>query len=111
MSKRVRDIEGPGVSEPIVISPPPPKPVNALIQFKSIISPATPQPKHPREKVAVDTKKHTLRPKMSEKRPYRGWNAVLVTRYDVVSHDAVFAASKSELITAYVAAVMVVSKP
>jgi hypothetical protein len=36
---------------------------------------------------------------------------VLVTRYDVVSHDAVFAASKSELITAYVAAVMVVSKP
>ena len=33
---------------------------------------------------------------------------MLVMRYDVVSHDAVFAASKSELITVYVAAVMVV---
>jgi hypothetical protein len=48
---------------------------------------------------------------MSDTRPYRGWNAVLVTRYEVVSHDAVLAASNSELITAYVAAVMVPSKP
>ena len=36
---------------------------------------------------------------------------MLVTRYDVVSHDAVLAASNSELMTAYVAAVIVPSKP
>jgi len=36
---------------------------------------------------------------------------VLVIKYDVVSHEAVLAASKSELMTAYVAAVMVPSKP
>jgi hypothetical protein len=32
-------------------------------------------------------------------------------RYEVVSQDAVFAASNSELMTAYVDAVMVLSKP
>jgi len=36
---------------------------------------------------------------------------VLVTRYEVVSHDAEFAALNSELMTAYVAAVIVPSKP
>lgn len=48
---------------------------------------------------------------MSEKRPYNGWKAVEVTRYDVVSQLAVFAAPNSELITVYVDAVTVPSKP
>jgi hypothetical protein len=48
---------------------------------------------------------------MSEKRPYSGWQAVLAIKYDVVSQDAVLAALNSELITAYVEAVMVPSKP
>jgi hypothetical protein len=97
--------------EPIVISPAPPSPDNALMQLRKIIPFAAPQPRHPRENVTVDTKKQILRPKISERRPYKGRKAVLVTRYDVVSHEAMFAASKWELMTAYVDAVMVVSKP
>ena len=81
------------------------------MQLRKITSRARPQPRQPKAKVTVDTKKQTRRPKMSEKRPYSGWKAVLVRRYDVVSHEAVLAASNSELMTAYVAAVMVVSKP
>ena len=96
---------------PIVINPPPPKPVNARMQFIRTMLLASPHPKQPAAKVMVETEKQMRRPKMSEKRPYSGWNAVLVTRYAVVNHDAVFAASKSELITAYVAAVMVPSNP
>lgn len=48
---------------------------------------------------------------MSEKRPYNGWKAVEVIRYAVVSQEMVFAALKSEPITAYVDAVIVPSKP
>jgi hypothetical protein len=58
------------------------------------------QPKQPSMKASVDTKKHILRPNMSENRPYRGWKAVLVTKYDVVSQAALLAALKSELIAA-----------
>jgi hypothetical protein len=72
---------------------------------------AVAHPKHPSKNVRVETKKHTLLPKISEKRPYKGWNAVLVIRYDVVSHDALLAALNSELIRAYVEAVTVPSKP
>lgn len=36
---------------------------------------------------------------------------MLVMRYEVVSHDALFAALNSELIKAYVEAVIVPSKP
>lgn len=61
---------------------------------------ATEQPKQPSMKVTAEMKKQTRRPKMSEKRPYNGWQAVLEIRYDVVSHDAVLAALNSELITA-----------
>jgi len=38
------------------------------------------QPKHPAKKVTVDMKKQTRLPNMSEKRPYSGWKAVLVTK-------------------------------
>lgn len=48
---------------------------------------------------------------MSENRPYSGWKAVLVIRYDVVSQEIVLAALNSEPMTAYVDAVMVPSKP
>jgi len=48
---------------------------------------------------------------MSEKRPYNGWNAVLVIKYEVVNQEMVLAALKSEPMTAYVEAVMVPSKP
>jgi hypothetical protein len=99
------------MNEPIVINPAPPNPVNALMQMRKIIFPAAPQPRHPREKVIVDTKKQILRPKRSEKRPYNGRKAVLVTRYDVVNHEAMLEAPKWELMTAYVDAVMVMSKP
>jgi hypothetical protein len=61
--------------------------------------------------VTVDVKKHARRPKISEKRPYSGWNAVLVIRYEVVSQDDVLAALNSELMSAYVDAVIVPSKP
>ena len=98
-------------SSPIVISPPPPKPVNARIALTVMTFVARPQPRQPAANVIVETKKHIRRPKMSEKRPYNGWNAVLVTRYAVVSQLAVFAASNSELMTAYVAAVIVPSNP
>jgi len=81
------------------------------MRFRTTTSVARPQPRHPTAKVVVATKKHIRLPKMSEKRPYNGWKAVLVTRYEVVSHEAVFAESKSELITAYVEAVIVLSKP
>lgn len=60
------------------------------------ISFASPHPRHPKPNNTVDTKKHGLRPKMSEMRPYSGCTAVLVTRYEVVSHEAVLAASNSE---------------
>ena len=95
----------------MVMSPPPPKPVKALMRTSMIMLDATAQPRHPSMKVTVDTKKHTRLPKMSEKRPYSGWKAVLVMRYDVVSQAALLAALKSELIKAYVEAVMVPSKP
>jgi hypothetical protein len=72
---------------------------------------AVAHPKHPSENVRVETKKHALLPKISEKRPYKGWKAALVIRYDVVSHDALLAALNSELIRAYVEAVTVPSKP
>lgn len=57
----------------------------------------------------VEAKKQIRRPKMSEMRPYRGWTAVEAMRYAVVSQDALFVASNSELMTAYVAAMMVPS--
>ena len=85
---------------PIVIKPPPPIPVSARIRFNVTISRATPQPIHPAMNVIVAVKNDVRRPKMSEKRPYSGWNAVLVIRYEVVNHEAVLAALNSELITA-----------
>ena len=94
----------------MVMRPPPPKPVNARMQLRVTISVAKPHPRHPMANVVVAIKNRGRRPKMSEMRPYNGWTAVLVTRYEVVSHDAVLAESNSELITAYVAAVMVPSK-
>jgi hypothetical protein len=96
---------------PMVIKPPPPKPVNALMEFNKITLFARPHPKQPTANVDVAMKKQGLRPNMSETRPYSGWKAVLVMRYEVVNHDAVLAASNSELMTAYVEAVMVLSKP
>jgi hypothetical protein len=99
------------LDEPIVTSPAPPNPVSALMQMRKIISLAAPQPRQPRENVTVDTKKQILRPKISERRPYSGRKAVLVTRYEVVNHEAMLAAPNCELITAYVEAVMVMSKP
>ncbi len=72
---------------------------------------ATAQPKHPTAKVMVEMKKHIRRPNMSEKRPYSGWNAVLVIRYDVVNQAALLAALKSEPMAAYVEAVIVPSNP
>jgi len=80
----------------MVINPPPPNPDNALIRLSSIMFRAAAHPRHPSMNVTVDTKKQTRRPNRSEKRPYSGWNAVLVMRYEVVSHDALFAASKEE---------------
>ena len=50
--------------------------------------------------VIVAVKNDVRRPTISEKRPYSGWNAVLVIRYEVVNHEAVLAALNSELITA-----------
>jgi len=61
---------------------------------------ARPQPRHPKEKVIVAVKKQARRPRTSEKRPYKGWNAVVVMRYDVVIQETVLAALKSEPITA-----------
>jgi len=61
---------------------------------------ASEQPKHPTMKVTVEMKKQIRRPNMSEKRPYSGWKAVLVIKYDVVSHAALLAALKSELMAA-----------
>jgi hypothetical protein len=72
---------------------------------------ANEHPKQPAAKVLADTKKHALRPKISEYRPYNGWKAVLVIRYDVVSHDAELAALNSLLIRPYVDAVIVLSNP
>lgn len=68
--------------------------------FNKMMFFATPQPRQPIMKVIVAVKKEVRRPKISEKRPYSGWNAVLVMRYDVVNQDAVLAALNSELITA-----------
>jgi len=84
----------------MVIKPPPPNPDSARIKFSSVIFLAAAHPRQPSMNVTVETKKQTRRPNRSEKRPYSGWNAVLVMRYDVVSHDALFAASKEELIDA-----------
>jgi hypothetical protein len=70
------------------------------MQFIRMMLVASPHPKQPAANVIVDTKKHIRRPKMSENRPYSGWNAVLVTKYEVVSQEAVFAALKSELMMA-----------
>jgi len=41
---------------------------------------ATEQPKHPTMKVTVEMKKQIRLPNISEKRPYSGWKAVLVSR-------------------------------
>merc|ERR1712000_645546 len=84
----------------IVMRPPPPNPVKARMRFRVTTSPATPQPRQPTPNVVVATKNKIRRPKMSLTRPYRGCTAVVVTRYDVVSQDAEFAASNSELMTA-----------
>lgn len=81
------------------------------MRFKKITSFATAHPRHPRRKDIVEVKKQVRRPKISEKRPYKGWNAVLVIKYEVVSQEEVFAALNSELIRAYVEAVIVPSKP
>jgi hypothetical protein len=89
----------------------PPSPARALIAFKVMISGARPHPKHPIRNVMVAVKKHTLLPRMSENRPYKGWNAVLVIKYEVVSQDTLFAALNPDPITAYVEAVIVPSKP
>lgn len=96
---------------PMVIKPPPPTPVNARMIFKKTTSRATAHPRHPVKKVIVAVKKQARRPRRSEKRPYRGWKAVLVIKYEVVNQDAVLAALNSELMTAYVEAVIVPSKP
>lgn len=93
------------------MSPPPPRPVRARIRFKETTSGASPQPRQPRRKVKVAVKKQVRRPRISLNRPYRGWKAVEVMRYDVVSHDIVLAALNSDPITAYVDAVIVPSKP
>jgi hypothetical protein len=95
----------------MVISPPPPNPVTALMTMSVSMVSATEHPKQPIMKVTVDMKKHIRRPNMSENRPYSGWNAVLVIKYEVVNHAALLAALKSELIAAYVEAVMVPSNP
>jgi hypothetical protein len=95
----------------MVINPPPPRPVSPLMRFRKMILGARPHPRHPSKKVIVAVKKHARRPRMSEKRPYKGWKAVVVMRYSVVSQEMVFAALKSEPITAYVDAVIVPSKP
>ena len=105
----VRNVFSP--NSPMVISPPPPTPVRHLIALRKKIVLAAAQPRHPNIKVTVDTKKQVLRPNMSENRPYNGWKAVLVIRYEVVSHEALLAARKSELINAYVEAVIVPSNP
>jgi hypothetical protein len=54
---------------PIVISPPPPNPVMALMMSSPSILWEMEQPKHPTMNANVDTKKHILRPNMSESRP------------------------------------------
>lgn len=84
----------------MVIKPPPPTPVSPLIRFNPTTSRATPHPAHPSMNDTVAAKKHARRPKMSENRPYSGWKAVLVMRYEVVSQDAVLDAWKSEDISA-----------
>jgi len=61
---------------------------------------ATPHPRQPSEKVIVAVKKQARRPRTSEKRPYSGWKAVVVMRYEVVIQETVLAAWKSEPITA-----------
>jgi len=57
---------------PIVMSPPPPKPVSARMQLRNTMLFDTLHPRHPRAKVIVEMKKHTRRPKMSDTLPYRG---------------------------------------
>jgi len=86
-------------------------PVTALIMSKKIISFAAEHPKQPIPNNEVAIRKQTLRPNRSENRPYSGWAAVLVRRYDVVIREARFDARKSELMAAYVEAVTVPSKP
>lgn len=56
----------------IVINPPPPIPVRALITFNKNTSLASAHPRQPIRKEMVQVKKHGRLPKMSEKRPYRG---------------------------------------
>lgn len=78
------------------MSPPPPKPANARMMSSISMLSATEQPKQPIINVTVDIKKHIRRPNMSENRPYNGWKAVLVMRYDVVSQAALLTALNSE---------------
>jgi hypothetical protein len=94
-----------------VIRPPPPIPVRHLMAFRSKMWLAAAHPRHPSIKIRVAMKKTLRLPIISEKRPYNGWKAVLLMRYDVVSHDALLAALNSELIKAYVEAVIVPSNP
>jgi hypothetical protein len=64
----------------MVINPAPPMPVNALMIFSRRISCAKAHPRQPSMKAMVDVKKHGFRPKMSDIRPYSGWNVVLVIK-------------------------------
>lgn len=91
----------------IVVRPPPPKPLKARIRLRNTTFVASPHPRQPAANVIVDTKKHILLPSISTVKS--GWNAVVVNKYEVVCHETVFAESKSELIMADVAAVIVLS--
>jgi len=50
----------------IVIKPPPPMPVNALMALRNKMFVASEHPKQPVAKVMADTKKQARRPKISE---------------------------------------------
>ncbi|KAH3662563.1 hypothetical protein OGAPHI_005815 [Ogataea philodendri] len=94
-----------------VTKPPPPIPVIARKKSSIRMLDDRPHPRHPTMKKPVAPIKQALRPSTSENEPYRGWNAVLVIRYDEVIHEAVLAALNSLPIVAYVDAVTVPSKP
>ena len=53
----------------MVINPPPPSPVSALMSTSESMLGARAQPRHPAMKTAVQAKKHDLRPRASERRP------------------------------------------
>lgn len=95
----------------MVISPPPPRPVSPRMRLRKMMLGASPQPRQPTQKVIVAVKNIALRPRISENLPYKGWKAVVVMRYAVVSQLIVFAALKSDPMIAYVEAVIVPSNP